>query len=101
MDNRMISTVQSRQKKMIIGFLYLGTLIIMFLGIFFSTYSVLNKISIRVLGAAVPGIVFGLLVAYLGLRYFFQISDFKNGFYKSTAKFSWGNFRKRKNRKFK
>jgi hypothetical protein len=94
----MEKTVINRQKKMIIGFLYLGTLTILFLGVFFSTYSILNNLTFQVLNAEVPGFVFGLLTAYLGLRYFFMVQDFKTGFYISTDRFSWSNFKRNKKR---
>ena len=96
MKNQNKGTEHSRQKTIIIFFLYLGTLIIMFLGVFFGTYSILNNIKLQVLNASIPGIIFGLLVTYLGLRYFFMVTEFKNDFYESTSKFSWGNFRKEK-----
>lgn len=98
MGNQVTKVVQNRQKRIIINLLFLGTLIIMFLGVFFSTFSILNKITFQVLNATVPGFVFGLLVAYLGLRYFFLVSDFKEGFLLSQAKFSWSNFKKHKNK---
>lgn len=99
MSNQRVLVVNQRQKKIIIFILYLGALIIMFSGAFFGTYSVLNDIKLQVLKAQVPGIVFGLLVVYLGMRYFFMVSDFKTEFFKNSAKFSWSNFRKGKSKK--
>jgi uncharacterized protein YacL len=96
MSNQNIGRANDRKKTIIVYFLYLGASIIIFLGIFFSAYSVLNNISIQVLNTSVPGIIFGLLVAYLGIRYYFKVSDFKSEFYKSNEKFSWSNFRKEK-----
>jgi hypothetical protein len=96
-----VKTLQNRQKKIIIGFLYSGTLMILFLGVFFSTYCIINKISFRVINADVPGFVFGLLTAYLGLRYFFMVQDFKMGFYESSDGFSWSNFKRNKKRRAK
>ncbi len=93
---RVVISKERKKKKIILLFLYLGTTIIMFLGAYFSAFSVLNHINIRVLEASVPGIVFGLLVLYLGLRYFFMVSDFKTDFYQSNARFSWSNFKKEK-----
>jgi hypothetical protein len=96
MNNQSIGRVKDRQKKIIVNLLYLGALIIVFLGIFFSAYSVINDISIKVLSSSIPGMVFGMLVAYLGVRYYFQVSNFKTEFLKSNAKFSWSNFKKEK-----
>jgi hypothetical protein len=91
-------TYENRQKKIIIFLLYLGTVMIMFLGAFFGAYSVINKIELQVLSTKVPGVAFGLLVVYLGARYFFMVADFKTEFYKSREKFSWSNFKKVKNK---
>lgn len=100
MKNQHKGIRSEKQKKIIIASLYLGTLIIMFLGAFFGAFSVLKNIKLQVLNASVPGVVFGLLVTYLGIRYFFMVSDFKTGFLGSTVKFSWSNFKKEKrNRK--
>ncbi len=88
-----------RQKRGIIFSLYLGTLVIMFLGAFFGAYSAFNHIELQVLNAKVPGVVFGIMVVYLGARYYFMVSDFKTEFYKSREKFSWSNFKKTKNKK--
>ncbi len=98
MNNQNIGMTNDRRKTIIVYCLYLGTLIIVFLGFFFSAYSVLNDINFQVLSASVPGIVFGMMVAYLGLRYLFMVSDFKTEFYKSNEKFSWSNFKKAKRR---
>ena len=99
MNSQSIVINSNKQKKIIIALLYLGTLAIVFLGAFFSAYSVLFNINMKVLNANVPGIVFGLLVAYLGLRYYFQVDNFKTEFYKSNTKFSWSNFKKSKKHK--
>jgi hypothetical protein len=101
MNNQSIMLTASRQKKIIIQLLYLGTIIIIFLGAFFGAYSVLFDIKLKVLNANIPGIVFGALVAYLGLRYYLQVDSFKTDFYKNPAKFSWSNFKKEKKKKKK
>lgn len=88
-----------KQKTIIITLLYLGSLIILFLGIFFGAFSVLNNIQLKVLSASIHGIVFGLLVAYLGIRYFFMVSDFKKVLYNSNHSFSWSNFKKDKSKR--
>jgi hypothetical protein len=99
MKHQNIAVGQNRQKKVIINILYLGAMFIVFLGFFFSAFSVLNDIKLQVLNASVPGIIFGMLVAYLGIRYYFIVSDFKTEFYQSTEKFSWSNFKKVKSKK--
>lgn len=99
MKHQSITVGQNRQKKVIVNSLYLGAMFIMFLGFFFSAFSVLNDIRLQVLNVSIPGFIFGMLVVYLGIRYYFMISDFKIEFYKSTEKFSWSNFKKVKSKK--
>lgn len=90
---------KERYKLVIISSLYVATMIIMFLGIYFSVYSLINKISFLVLNAQVPGAVFGMLVFYFGLRYFFSVEKLKTEIYKNTSRFSWSNFKKVKSYK--
>lgn len=85
-----------KRKVVIIYSLYVATIIIMFLGLFFGAYSVLNNISIPVLRSKIPGVVFGLLVTYLGMRYYLSVTKFKTDFYQSTSEFSWSNFKREK-----
>lgn len=99
MNDQKKREVPGTKKRIIIMSLYLATLVIFFLGVYFCTYSVLNQVKFQVLNAQVPGFVFGALVAYLGLRNFFQVTDFKIQLYQSKADFSWSNF-KRKPDKF-
>lgn len=89
----------NKKKVVIINSLYAVTIIIMFLGLFFSAFSVLNSVSIPVLGTNIPGVVFGLLVLYLGVKYYLSVSKFKTEFYRSTSEFSWSNL-KREKKKF-
>lgn len=96
MSNQINGRANDRKKTIIVYFLYLGASFIIFLGFFFSAYSVRNNISIQVLNSSVPGIVFRLLVAYLGIRYYLMVNDFKIKLYKSTEEFSWSNFKKEK-----
>jgi hypothetical protein len=88
----------NKSKAIIINILFITTMIIVFLGIFFSIFSLINGIHIMVLHSSVPGSVFGLLVLYLGIRYYFSVTKLKEELFKSSSKFSWNNF-KRKNQK--
>jgi hypothetical protein len=88
-----------RQKSMIIRGLYAITIIIMFLGVYFSIFSLIHNISFKVLTSTVPGAIFGLMVSYLGLRYFYLVKKLKTELYKETAAFSWKNFKKQKKMK--
>lgn len=87
-----------KQKALILLLLYLGSIAIMFLGLFFSIFSFVNHISFKILSSSVPGVVFGVLVLYLGIRYYLSVEKFKGEFLKSTSKFSWSNFKRKKNK---
>lgn len=65
-------------------------------GIFFIFYSWIRDITFKVLNTNVPGVIFGLVVAYLGFRYLLSVSKLKKELYKETSVFSWKNFRKQK-----
>ncbi len=65
-------------------------------GIFFIFYSWINDITFKVINTNVPGILFGLVVAYLGLRYLLSVLKLKKELYKESSVFSWSNFKKQK-----
>ena len=95
---KMVSATE-KKKALIISILYASTIIIMFLGIYLGVFSIVHNISFRVLNASVPGVIFGALVLYLGMKYFFSVDKLKTEIYKDAAKFSWSNFRKEKTKK--
>ncbi len=68
-------------------------------GIFFSIYSWVNGISIKVMNSNVPGIVLGLLVIYFGIRSILSVRKLRLQLYKDDAKFSWSNFKRQKSGK--
>jgi hypothetical protein len=96
MQKQKAKQVEEKHKRLIINGLYTGVLIILFLGLFFCAYITINQISLRVLSTRVPGFVFGLLVVYLGIRFYFQVTDFKTELMKNHYIFSWDNFRRKK-----
>ena len=83
-----------KQKAISITLLLISALIIIFLGMFFSAFSFINNFSFRVLNSQIPGVIFGLLVMYLGIRYYLSVNKLKDEVYKSTSEFSWNNFKK-------
>jgi len=99
MEKQKVVTAQEKQKQVIISILYGTTMIIIFLGIYFSVYSLVYRISFQVLNAQIPGVIFGMLVSYLGSRYFFSVNRLKTEINKNTSKFSWSNFKKEKSSK--
>lgn len=83
-----------RSKTLSILFLTVLSIAIITMGFVFSVYSVLYSISFTVLNNSVHGVVFGLMVIYLGLKYFFSVKKLKIEVYKPTSRFSFNNFKK-------
>lgn len=75
--------------------LFTVSIIIALLGMLFSVYSLSFNISFKVLNTTVPGVIFGLVVAYLGIRYFFLVRKLKSEVFKTGTRFSWSNFKPR------
>lgn len=82
-----------------INLLFIAALIIIFLGMFFCIFSLVNDIHIKILNSSVPGAVFGILAFYLGLRYYFSVTKLKESLFKSSSKFSWDNFKRKRAKK--
>ena len=88
-----------KYKIIIVNCLYVATMIIIFLGLFFSIFSLVNHINFKVLNSSVPGVVFGVLVLYLGIRYYFSVDKFKEELFNASSEFAWSNFKGRKLKK--
>lgn len=78
----------------IVFFLLATSIAITASGAFFVVYSYLNQISFKVINTEISGIIFGLVVIYLGVRYFLAVVKLKNQLYLPDSKFSWSNFKK-------
>ena len=96
MKNEIEVPTNFKQKAIIINLLYATTIIIMLLGVSFIIYSLVNNVSFKVVNSSVHGAVFGMVVAYLGARYYFSVTKLKAELYKTTSQFSWSNFKKKK-----
>lgn len=96
MKNKSINTSPTKSKIVIINILFITTMIIIFLGIFFSIFSFINDIHFKILSSSVPGVILGLLVLYLGIKYYFSVTKLKEELFKSSSKFLWSNFKRKK-----
>jgi hypothetical protein len=83
-------------KKISIIALFIMSTCISISGLIFMVYSWVNDISFKVLNTNVPGIIFGALVTYLGVRYFLSVLKLKKELYKESSVFSWSNFKRTK-----
>jgi hypothetical protein len=84
-----------RKKTVAVGILFVVSAAITLLGLSFCVYSVLNQVELAMLQTKVPGAVFGLVIAFLGIRYFLAVRKLKIEVYKSTSRFSLSNFKKK------
>jgi hypothetical protein len=86
---------QSVDKLLPVFILYFLSTGITFSGLFFAVYSFLFNVSFKIINMTVSGVIFGLAVLYLGIRYFFQVRKLKADVFKPSNKFSWSNFKRR------
>ncbi len=99
MRNEANSPYVGKEKRTAIMTLYVASILITLAGAFFAVFSAVNGIKIPVLSSEIPGAVFGVVIAFLGIRYFLSVSKLKAEVYKTTSTFSWSNFRKVKKSK--
>jgi uncharacterized membrane protein len=86
----------TKSKLISINILFISTLIIIFLGIFFSIFSLVNNIHFEILNSSMSGAVLGLLVLYLGIKYYLSVTKLQEELFKSSSKFSVLNFKRKK-----
>ena len=84
-----------RKKAVAVGVLFAISAVITLLGLSFCVYSAVNQVEFMVLQNKVPGAIFGLVVTFLGVRYFLAVLKLKTEMYKTTSRFSWSNFKKK------
>jgi hypothetical protein len=83
-----------KKKVVLITVLFSISAIIVLSGVFFIVFSLVNHISFTVMSSKIHGAVFGLLVAYFGVRNFLSVKKLRTEVYKNSSQFSWSNFRK-------
>ena len=87
-----------RSKTVPITALSVTASLIFLMGAAFSVYSTMGHISFAVLNFQVPGAVWGMVMMFLGVRYFVSVQKLKAEVYKSTTQFSWDHFKTEKAR---
>lgn len=84
----------SKGKTRSIFALYALSILIILAGAVLCIVSLVSGVNYTVLTSQVPGAVFGLVILFLGLRYFLSVRKLKAEVYKPSSVFSWSNFRK-------
>lgn len=96
-----INAKTDKGKVISVAVLFAISIIIMLSGATFSIYSYVNNVNLKVLSSSVPGLVFGLVITFLGVRYFLAVKKLKIEVFKKSSKFSWGNFKKQRSKLIK
>lgn len=85
----------AKGKVVMLVILYVVSVLIMLLGAGFGIYSIITGAQLNVMSSTIPGFVFGMVILFLGVRYFMSLSKLREEVMKSSG-FSWSNFRKEK-----
>jgi polyferredoxin len=93
MDSRIKNQQTDAVKVTAITALFAASVLIMLLGAGFAVYSYLYDVYFLVMNNQIHGAVFGIVIIFLGARYFLSVQKLKGEVYKSISRFSWGNFR--------
>ncbi len=96
MKNQKKGSEVEKSKVTAIVLLTIISIVIIFSGAVFSVFSLMYDIHFPVLGSQIPGVIFGVVVAFLGVRYYLSVRKLKIELYKTTSRFSWSNFKKEK-----
>ena len=93
MDSRIKNQQTDAVKVTAITALFATSILIMLIGVAFAVYSYLYDVYFSVMSNQIHGAVFGVVILFLGARYFISVQKLKKEVYQSISRFSWGNFR--------
>ena len=85
----------AKGKVVMLVILYIVSVLIMLLGAGYFVYCAINNVQMQVMSSTIPGFVFGMVVLFLGFRYFMSLSKLRAEVMKSSG-FSWSNFKRAK-----
>jgi len=94
MKNSCNPSAVERKKVISVMLLFATSILIIITGVTFGVISVVNDIYFTVFSSQIHGMIFGVVIAFLGVRYFISVVKLKTEVYKTTSKFSWSNFKK-------
>jgi len=89
----MLYKTQDKSKIISLIGLFIMSSLILISGIGFSIYSLICNTQFSVLGSQIPGYVFGIVVTFLGARYFASVLRLKSELASTGSGFSWSNFK--------
>ncbi len=80
-------------KRLSIGVLGFVAIVLMWLGVSILVLSLVNDVSFTVMGSSIHGSLWGIVIAFLGIRYFVSVLKLKQRVYQSASRFSMRNFK--------
>lgn len=83
----------TREKRVVLRILYSLALAIVLMGTGYTVYCLCQHVSLLVLNASMPGAVFGIVIAFLGIRYLFAVQKLSVSLRDPKNTFSWQNYR--------
>lgn len=83
-----------KQSAVAFGVLLAVSSLITVFSVAFGVYALVHNLSFSVMSAQIPGVVFAVVGAFLGIRY--CLASFKMGSVISGKSFSWRNFKSAK-----
>lgn len=66
---------------------------LIFMGVSILVLSLINDVSFTVMGSSIHGSLWGVVIAFLGIRYFMSVLKLKQRVYQSASTFSIENFK--------
>jgi hypothetical protein len=82
-----------RNKQVVVWLLFATAGLITLSGIAFILYSLMNNVSFTVMQTDIPGALFGVVIAFLGVRYVMSVRKLRMKLYSTHLQFSWSNFK--------
>ena len=80
-------------KRLSIAVLGFVAFALMCMGVSILVLSLVNDVSFTVMGSSIHGSLWGVVIAFLGIRYFMSVLKLKQRVYQSASKFSMRNFK--------
>jgi len=85
-----------KKKVVAISILFVTSIALVLLGAVLIASGMIYGTNFTVIGSRIPSAVFGLIIMFLGARYFMSVLKLKTEIYKTSSQFSWNNFKKAK-----
>ena len=79
-------------QKTAVGVLFFFAGLIIAMGIGFAIFGLVNHLTLAVMNTEIPSALFGIVIAFLGIRNVFAVHRLSQRITAENASFSWQNF---------